>query len=123
MSWIEPKTDWQETDRCTYADINRIAGNINYLVDSDLLKDDYDQDDVITLTEWNLLLTALSALAEAVKFTPEEEPDTSTIALNFNRLETIILGVKEWIDLINAQSVAAVFSGESIYLGDGQYVR
>ena len=31
MAWITPKTDWSEIDRCTYTDINRIAGNLNEL--------------------------------------------------------------------------------------------
>ena len=123
MSWVTPKTDWQGTDRCTYADANRIAGNINYLLDSDTLKADYDQDDVITLTERNALMSALETLAEANKYAWEEAPDTSATALNFNRVESITLGIKEWIELINAQSVAKIFSGDAIFLGDGQYLR
>lgn len=123
MSWITPKTDWLETDRCTYTDINRIAGNVNYLLDSDTLKDDYTQDDVIALTEWEAILEALSGLAEASKYVPEDVPDASTTSLNMNVVEAMILGVKEWINLINAQSVAKIYSGDDIYLGDNNYVR
>lgn len=123
MAWIEPYTSWQETDRCTYADINRIAGNVNYLLDADVMKADYTQNDVITLTEWSSILSALSALSAAVKFVPEEEPNTTTTALNFNVIENYILGLKNWIDLINAQNAANIYSGESLFLGESQYLR
>lgn len=123
MVWIEPNTSWLETDRCKYTDINRIAGNINYLLGADTLKADYTQNDVITLAEWNLILMALDLLAEAAGYSPEDKPDTTATARNFNAVEGYTLGLKNWIDLINAQEVASIFSGDTIYLGDLQYLR
>ena len=123
MSWQTPKTDWVETDYCTYADMNRIAGNINYLLDASTLKDDYTQDDKVTLAEWNGILTALDTLAEVSKYASEDIPNASTTALNFNVVESFTLGLKEWIDLINRQDAANVYLGDELYLGDNQYLR
>ena len=34
MSWTEPKTDWNETDRFNISDFNRIKNNLAYLCDA-----------------------------------------------------------------------------------------
>lgn len=122
MAWQEPYTSWADTDRCTYDDMNRIAGNVNYICGTSL-KADYTQNDVITLAQWNAIITALDTLAASYDFTPADEPDTSTYSGNFNAVESYTLDLKNWIDLINAQAVARSYVGDPIYIGDGHYVR
>lgn len=123
MSWITPKTDWLETDRCTYADINRIAGNVNELLDVPSLKDDYIQGDVITLAEWEAILQALDDIAIAAGYNWEDFPDATVSALNFNLVESFTLGLKDWIDIIERQQSAYVYLGDAAYLGEGEYLR
>lgn len=122
MAWQEPFTSWAETDRCTYADMNRIAGNVNEICGTSL-KEDYTQNDVVTLTEWEAILSALDTLAATYEYIPEDEPDTSVTASNFNAVESFTLGLKEWIDLINAQAAARSYVGDPIYSNDNQYLR
>ena len=122
MAWITPYTSWLETDRCTYEDMNRIAGNVNELCETSL-KDDYTQDDVVTLTEWRAIISALTALATAVKYTSGETMNESATADSFNAVEGFTLGLKEWIDLLIAQESANIYAGDGVHLGDGQYLR
>lgn len=122
MAWTTPYTSWSETDRCTYDDMNRIAGNVNEICGTSL-KADYTQNDVVTLAEWNAILSALDTLAATYEYTPDDEPDTSVTASNFNAVESYTLGLKEWIDLINAQAAARSYVGDPIYSNDNQYLR
>lgn len=114
MAWITPKTDWTDAEHVTYDDMNRIAGNVNYLAGTSL-KDDYTQDDVVTLTEWKAIITALNDLVENEGYTMDGEPDESTTALNFNTVESITKGTKEWIDLKEYQHVADIYANDDIY--------
>ena len=59
MAWTEPVTDRTQTSRCTYEDMNRISGNINYLQDS-ALKDDYTNDDIVTLVQWQSIVQGVA---------------------------------------------------------------
>ena len=118
-SWQEPYTTWLETDRCTYADINRIAGNLNYLLDDDALKADYTQDDVITMEEWTDIVDAVIGLVESEGlYNVEELPNTDATALNFNIVEGLTHEIKAWIDLKAKQLDAAAYTGEAIYVND-----
>lgn len=125
MSWQEPYTTWLETDRCTYVDINRIAGNLNYLLDDDALKADYTQDDVITMSEWSDIVDAVIGLAESEGLLNVEEfPNTDATALNFNIVEGLTWDIKAWIDLKAKQLDAAAYAGEVIYADDdGLFAR
>ena len=123
MAWITPNTSWAETDRCTYADMNRIAGNINELIGDETLKSDYTQNDIVSLTEWNAILSALDSIAEIYKFVPEETPNTTATAWNLNAVESYTLELKNWIDLINAQAAARAYVGDPIYSGDNHFGR
>lgn len=122
MAWITPYTSWADTDRCTYTDMNRIAGNVNYIC-STSLKADYTQNDIVTLAEWNAIISALDTLAASYGYTPDDEPDTTTDAGNFNAVESYTLGLKNWIELINAQAAARSYVGDPIYSGESNYMR
>lgn len=122
MAWITPKTDWLETDRATYTDINRIAGNINEICETSL-KDNYTQDDVVSLSEFEAFISALETKAETVKYEPEEVLTVTTMADSFNALEGYTLGLKEWIDILARQQSAYIYLGDDLYLGDEIYLR
>ena len=123
MAWITPKTDWAETDFCTYSDMNRIAGNLNYLLDASTLKDDYTQNDVVTLTEWEAIIDAIETLSALYGYDYNDILNNSATAQNFANVETLTLELRNWIDLLVAQKAARAYLGDPIYLGDGQYLR
>lgn len=111
MAWIEPKTDWTDADHVTYQDMNRIMGNINYLLPSADLKDDYTQNDFVKAAEWAALLSAMSILAQSMLLSlqvPGNEMTSST----FNDVESITALLKERQDLIFAQEVATIYAGD-----------
>lgn len=122
MAWITPKTDWLESDRCTYSDMNRIAGNINEICNTSL-KADYTQDDVVALSEVQAIITALETKAVAVLYDPEVTLTETATADSFNAIESYTLGLKDWLDLLARQASAKVYSGDSIFAGDGHYMR
>ncbi|MBO5941320.1 MAG: hypothetical protein J6S50_00400 [Oscillospiraceae bacterium] len=122
MAWIEPKTNWVETDRCTFDDANRIASNINELLGSASLKADYTQDDVISAVQWRAVLDAIDSLIDREGYHADDLPGMSATALNFNIVEGLTLGIKEWIDLKNRQHAADIFFGE-VYSGENQCMR
>lgn len=116
MAWTTPKTDWSDADMFTYDDINRQAGNINYLLPGANLKDDYTQDDVITLSEWEALLDALQTLIDTTEFTLDGDfPDTSTTGLNFNNVEDLTQDLYDWIELLDRQHAARIYAGDVLY--------
>lgn len=122
MAWITPKTDWSEIDRCTYDDMNRIAGNLNELGGTSL-KADYTQDDVPTKAEWTLIVTAVNNLVESEGYHTEDVPNMSATALNFNVVEGLTQEIYDWIELKQKQHDAAIYSGDAVYLDDCQFVR
>ena len=118
MAWITPKTDWAETDYFTYIDANRITGNLNHIYPSADLKDDYDNDDVITVSEWTAVLDALDAIIEETGYTIDAEalaPSMIAAAYNFNTIESLTQSLKDWIELLERQHVAAIYSGDGLY--------
>ena len=119
MAWITPKTDWSELDRCTYADINRIAGNLNYLLDDDALKADYTQDDVITASEWSDIVDAVVGLvASEHYYNTDDVPNMDANAFNFNIVEGLTQEIKDWVDLKAKQRDAAAYAGEGYVVND-----
>ena len=122
MAWITPKTDWLETDRCTYTDMNRIAGNVNEICET-TLKANYTQDDVVTLAEWQAIISALETVALSVGYVPDETMTESVTADSYNAVEGVTLGLKEWIDILARQESAKIYLGDGVYCGDGQYLR
>lgn len=123
MAWITPKTDWLETDHCTYEDMNRIAGNVNEVCGISSLKADYTQDDVVTLAELHNIITALETMAELAGYTSDETLTELTTADSYNTIESFTLGLKNWIDLLLKQASAKIYVGDDIYIGEGQHLR
>ena len=111
MAWITPKTDWGPESTVTYDDMNRIGGNINYLLDAAVVKDDYTASDFVYATEWAAIVSALEQVQELAGMDPEL-PDYTTSSYNFNLVETILEAAKDPIDLMRLQHLANKYSGE-----------
>lgn len=117
MAWITPVTTWSGSDRVTYSDLNRIAGNINYLYPLANCKDDYTQNDFLTLSEFNKWTTALHLLV-AVSGVNASVPGWSGTAEGFNELEELIEGINERIELNLRQAPATIYCGDDLYASD-----
>ena len=124
MAWIEPKTDWTDADFVTYQDMNRIMGNINYLLPSANLKDDYTQNDFVKAAEWAALLNAMNILAQSMLLSLAV-PGSDMTSSTFNDVESMSLMLKERQDLIFAQEVATIYAGDGYMSADPaeNYVR
>lgn len=118
MAWVTPKTDWADTDYFTYADINRIDGNLNVLYPSADLKTDFDNDDIITVTQWQAVLDTLDTIIETTGYSIDAEdtsPSMTAAAYNFNIVESLTQSLSDWIDLLNRQASARIYSGDDLY--------
>lgn len=115
MTWITPVTDWVEGDRCSFQDMNRIAGNVNYLHQNAQLKADYTANDFVTVAEWSAILIALAELRQAT-FLQEEThlPGADMIAGTFNEVEELTLAIYERIGKMLAQKPANIYAGDDI---------
>lgn len=118
MAWITPVTGRGSDARCTYADMNRIAGNINHLLGSSLPAN-YGQDDgstvtLVSVTAWSDILSALSSLCIAVGFA-DPQPTSLMTFDNFNYVESLTLKVKDRFDIITKNADAVHYAGEGIY--------
>lgn len=122
MAWTTPKTDWLESDRCTYNDMNRIAGNVNEICGTSL-KADYTQDDVVALSAIQAIIAALEATAETAGYIPEDTLTEATTADGLNALESYTLGLCDWLNILERQQSAYIYLGDGVYLGEGKYLR
>lgn len=112
MAWTEPKTDWSDDDFFTYEDINRITGNINYLYPAAALKSDYSARDILTLDDWNSVITALGILKAALG-TGGELPESETSSSVFNTAESLLSALKVRYDLIALNAAATQYCGQA----------
>lgn len=116
MSWQTPFTQWTQTSRVTHEDMNRIAGNINYLLPSANLKDDYTASDFVTVTEWSNLCDALIRLITLSNV--DEYYSTLTYGLShtaFNKIERITGVVYDALTVYDLQHVADNYAGDDLY--------
>lgn len=114
MSWITPVIDWSESDRMTTTDINRIAGNLNYLYPAAALKENYTQNDFITYEEWASIISSLSDLV-TVSGLSADVPGFDMDAATFNAVEDLTADLSERIELNTAQAVATAYAGDDLY--------
>lgn len=62
MAWVTPVTDRPNDDTyTTYKDMNRIAGNLNYLLGTNI-KANYTEDDIVSMTQWNRIINSTKQL-------------------------------------------------------------
>lgn len=117
MTWITPKTDWSPNDNVTYEDMNRISGNINYLYQQTIIRADYTENDIVTLSEWKAIIDAVLNLAKGLGVI-NTVPDMDITADNFNDVEELTLATKEMIELIFKQTSANIYAGDDLYISD-----
>lgn len=117
MAWITPKTDWSELDRCTYVDMNRIMGNLNELAGTSL-KTDYNNDDIISESEWSDIVDTVNGLIVSEHYHTEDVPTMDANAINFNIVEGLTQEIKDWIELRAKQHEAAPYAGEGYIVND-----
>ena len=111
MAWITPKTDWSSGDNVTADDMNRICGNLNYLLDEERLTKVYTYKDYVFLTEWQAIASALGDV-QAFLDMETDTPDNQTTAYNFNLVESYCEQYKPLVDKIRAQRNANKYAGE-----------
>lgn len=119
--WIEPYTDWNNGTYCSPSSINRIMGNMNYLVGRTVCKDDFTSEDIITVQQFEPLLFWLKQLSYLTGVMYSTTPDYSLTAENFNLIETIEKRLKPYMDIRHNQNRNNHFVGynslNQIYLG------
>ena len=119
MAWITPVTDRTNTARLTAEDVNRITGNINYLIATSL-KTDWTTNDFLTLTAFNEILSGTKTAALKYGVFIYTEPDTAQTWENYNNIENLLLQCKNVLDFWDAQGVAQKHLNQGIYL-NAQY--
>lgn len=112
MAWQTPKTNWSAVDRVTYVDMNRICGNINYLLGEEKLQKVYTPEDYVYLTDWLDIVHAFMLVQVAAAVADPEHPDDSASSYNFNLIESICLQSKAIIDLKRSQKDALKYVGD-----------
>lgn len=116
LGWQTPKTNWTKASHVGHYDMNRIGGNLNWLLNGsteEVVKETWTNDDFVTLADWKAIITAIKGLAVWVGLSDLEVPSTSVSALNFNRAENAILRLRTPVELRRAQ--------ENRYLNDGVF--
>lgn len=121
MSWQTPRTDWTNGENFTAAEMNRIAGNINYLNPKAGLKEDYTEDDILTQNQWDTMQEALRVLLTICGISAEIPGDVINSA-TINAVEQLTAALKIRVDSIRAQAMANIYAGDPLYSGEN-YVR
>lgn len=115
MSWQEPFTNWTRNSRVTYADMNRIAGNLNYLLPSANLKDDYTATDFVTVAEWNNICNALVRLITLANVGLRFSPSIILTYNLFNNIERYTGIIYNTLTLYDLQHIADNYAGDDLY--------
>ena len=113
MTWTYTYTDWSNGNNFTHEDMNRITGNVNYLYPAASLPT-FTQDDILTTTDWNALVNALSVLL-SVSGVGGTVPGDRLTADTINEVEELIQAIYDRINLNNAQDVAEVYAGDDLF--------
>lgn len=102
-TWTEPVTSRSSgSERMTYQDMNRITvnlawlyaqcGEIGIMVSGSIIsKTNWIQNDIITVAEWEEILTCLGNICDAIQYTKQTEPSNSMFYTNINNVEQIEL--------------------------------
>lgn len=112
MAWQTPKTNWNATDSATYMDMNRICGNINYLLGEERLTKVYTSKDYVYHPEWLEIVSAFMLVQVAAGIVDPEKPTDRTTSYNFNLIESVCLLAKPIIDYKRSQENALNYVGE-----------
>ena len=117
MTWMEPKTDWSGTDRVTSTDMNRICGNLNVIYPDGKLKEDYTDNDFVTVTQWHQILSSLRVML-AVTGLPQPALGNEMTSETFSQVEDLTLQIRNQILYLLDQTKASSYSGDLVYAAD-----
>ena len=121
MAWQTPKTDWEAGDFVTYVDLNRICGNLNYLLGSNTLSESWTAADYVHLTDWHDIVDALEDVQDLLG-AEHDLPDDNASSYNFNLIESFCLDAKDPIDELRRQQLANHYVGEGWRVGSEIFV-
>lgn len=97
MAWVEPKTDRGDSGtRTTATDMNRIAGNINFLRGT-TIKSDWTDADIVDSASWSAIINITNLMASEIE---TEHCTSSTDFANLNRIEQIAYAYKHYNPLV-----------------------
>lgn len=115
MAWITPITDRpNEFTRTTAEDMNRIAGNINHLLGTNL-KDDYVDTDIVTVNAWRRIIEETSKLNHfGLKIT------SKTDYVNLNNIEKVAL-YKSYVEPLRLSFGLAQPLGVNLFKSKSKY--
>lgn len=129
MAWITPVTDRTDgSAMMTYADMNRITGNIGYLYDlcqsegitiagSRISKTEWTQNDIISVSDWSNLLTCLGNARNAVGYIATDPTYLMTWD-NINEVEKQTQAVYVIISTYDSLARINHWIGDPYYAGD-----
>lgn len=125
MAWITPITDRSTGARCDESDMNRIAGNLDWLATgaaqkqiyfgATISKTNYTNNDYVSVNDWENILEVLNDLVDDLNVTIEDSADMSTTYANFNTVESITLAIYNKYQLLLSQANNNHFAGDNIF--------
>lgn len=128
MAWITPVTDRTTGAYCTVTDMNRIAGNLDWLATTltahqlyggaTVAKKTYTTNDYVSVDDWADILSVLNALVAAMLTEQTESANSELTYTNFNTVETLTLQVYKRYQLLSSQASANHYAGDDIYPQD-----
>lgn len=122
MAWTTPKTDWMDDDLFTYADMNRISANVNYLYPDANLKTTWYRNDFLDEDSWAALLAALRYLVNTIQIDSDIITSTTLNSATMNAVEQQLQDLYDETGINNRQHVADIYFGDDLYFAnDGQY--
>lgn len=124
MAWITPVTNRTDGAYCTVADMNRIAGNLDWLASelttyqlytgSTVAKTTYVYNDYVSVADWNDILSVLDEMVAQLAIETEQADDSTTYE-NFNAVESITLAIYDRLQELLKQSANNHYAGDDIY--------
>lgn len=131
MAWITPVTDHTPDEFFTHIDMNRIYGNLAYLYDElspyfyispHVASAAWTQNDIFTLEDFIDLLACLKAIADAIGFVFEADPNLEATADNFNVIESLTYQLYRRAELVLQQANGNHYVGDPFYTGAEIYL-
>lgn len=122
MAWTTPKTDWMDDDLFTYADMNRISANVNYLYPDASLKTNWVRNDFLDEDSWAALLAALRYLVNTIQIDSDIITSTTLNSATMNAVEQQLQDLYDKAGINALQHEADIYVGDKIYVANaGQY--
>ena len=131
-TWITPVTNRTSNARMTYKDMNRIAGNLDYLTEeltalemyhgTTISKLSWTRNDYVTRAEWTNILSVLADVLLVINIRSSGEANYYTTYSNINTVEDLTRQAYERLDIIRHQGPLNHYVDTEIYVGEGYNV-